>query len=102
MMEPQHAKCGRTHFSVQLNNLAAIVLGVSVPEKRDALFARADQYGLSRFEAGTHYPSDLNAGKISAAVIAEVLLGDAGFQHEISEIRSEIKQAQPYRRHHGR
>jgi len=73
--------------------LAAIVLGIIVPDRRDALFARANQYGLNRFEAGTHYPSDLEAGKISAAVIAEALLGNAGFQHELTDVRIEISHA---------
>ncbi len=72
--------------------LAAIVLGVIVPDKRDALFTRAAQYGLNRYEAGTHFPSDLEAGKISAAVIAEALLANVGFQQALSSVRKKIKQ----------
>ncbi|MCJ2095836.1 phosphatase PAP2 family protein [Methylobacterium sp. J-072] len=73
--------------------LAATVLGILAPEKREALFARADQYGRNRFEAGTHFPSDLEAGTIAAAIIAEALLRDGGFQQALADARAEVDRA---------
>ena len=78
--------------------LAATVLGHLVPGKRRALYAFAAAYGTNRMIAGTHFPSDLEAGKIAAAVIAEALLRDPRFQQDLDRAAGEIA-AQGYARH---
>ena len=40
--------------------------------------------------AGTHFPSDLEAGKIAAAVIAEVLFRDPRFERDLDRAAAEI------------
>ncbi|XYD08065.1 phosphatase PAP2 family protein [Methylobacterium sp. NMS12] len=73
--------------------LAATVLAQLVPAKRAALFAYAAGYGGDRMIAGTHFPSDLDAGRIAAAVIAEALLRDPRFQRELDRARAEVSAA---------
>lgn len=70
--------------------LAATVLSRLVPEKRQSLFAFAASYGENRMIAGTHFPSDLEAGKIAAAVIAEVLFRDPRFERDLDRAAAEI------------
>lgn len=70
--------------------LAATVLGQLVPDKRRALFAFAASYGANRMIAGTHFPSDLEAGKIAAAVIAETLFKDPRFQADYARAAAEV------------
>lgn len=74
-------------------HLAATVLAQLVPAKRRALFAFAVGYGANRMIAGTHFPSDLEAGRIAAAVIAEALLRDPRFQQDLGRARAEIAAA---------
>ena len=73
--------------------LEAIVLAQMVPEKRDAIFARAAEYGQSRIRCGMHYPSDIEAGKISAYVIATALLRNATFQAQFAPAKAELRKA---------
>ncbi|WCS25528.1 phosphatase PAP2 family protein [Methylobacterium sp. NMS14P] len=73
--------------------LAATVLAQLVPANRAALFAFAAGYGADRMIAGTHSPSDLEAGRIAAAVIAEALLRDPRFQRELDRARAEVSAA---------
>ncbi|MGR8025365.1 hypothetical protein ACU7M0_38625, partial [Burkholderia cenocepacia] len=55
-----------------------------------SLFAFAASYGENRMIAGTHFPSDLEAGKIAAAVIAEVLFHDPRFERDLDRAAAEI------------
>ena len=71
--------------------LAATVLAALVPDKAEALFARATAYGRNRLIAGTHFPSDLEAGRIAAAVIAAALLRDPTFEADLSAARDEVR-----------
>jgi acid phosphatase (class A) len=70
--------------------LAATVLARLVPEKRQALFAFAASYGENRVIAGTHFPTDLEAGRIAAAVIAEALFHDPRFERDLDQADAEI------------
>jgi hypothetical protein len=70
--------------------LVATVLAQLVPHKRQALFAFAASYGANRMIAGTHFPSDLEAGKIAAAVIAEALFHNPRFERDFAQAAAEI------------
>jgi acid phosphatase/acid phosphatase (class A) len=70
--------------------LAATVLAALVPARRDALFRHAGAYGRNRMIAGTHFPSDLEAGRISAAVIAASLCRDPDFARDLATARAEM------------
>jgi acid phosphatase (class A) len=70
--------------------LFAIALSQMFPEKRDAFFARADQFGRSRFVVGVHYPSDNEAAKIAGAVIGNALLHNEEFTKELALVKAEL------------
>ncbi|MGA6107300.1 acid phosphatase [Pseudomonas solani] len=74
--------------------LTAILLAKMVPEHRAELFARAAAAAQSSVVAGVHYPTDLEGGRISAAVLANELLKNPGalrdFEHARREVRSNL------------
>ena len=71
----------------------AIVLSEMVPEKTDAIFSRATDYAFHRVVEGVHYPTDIQAGMISASVIANVLLHQPGFLTDLARARTEVRHA---------
>ncbi len=68
----------------------AIALSQMFPEKRDAFFKRADQFGHSRFVVGVHYPSDNEAAKIAGAIIGNALLHNDEFLEELPLVKAEL------------
>jgi acid phosphatase (class A) len=73
--------------------LQAIVLAQMIPEKREAIFARAAEFAHNRTVCGVHYASDLEAGKISAFTIGAMLLRDPAFQAEFMPAKAEVRAA---------
>jgi len=73
--------------------VTAILLAQLVPEKSDAIFARAADFAHNRIVAGVHYPSDVAAGRISGTVVANLLLQDPRFQADLTLARAETRQA---------
>jgi acid phosphatase (class A) len=71
----------------------ALVLIEMVPEKRDAIFARADDYARSRMVCGVHYPSDIQAGKLLAYTLHAAMDADPQFQKELAAAKVELRQA---------
>jgi acid phosphatase (class A) len=71
----------------------AILLADMVPEKAAAIFARADQYAENRVIGGVHYPTDIEAGRISGSVIDNVLLHDPKFKADFARATAEVRQA---------
>jgi acid phosphatase (class A) len=73
--------------------MTAILLADMVPEKSAAIFGRATDFAHNRVVAGVHYPSDLAAGRVSAAVIDNVLLHDPAFETDLAKSRAEVRRA---------
>jgi acid phosphatase (class A) len=71
----------------------AMILAYMVPEKAAAIFDRAGLFAHNRVVAGVHYPSDVEAGRICASVIDNVLLHDAHFMADFARARSELRRA---------
>jgi acid phosphatase (class A) len=71
----------------------AILLADMVPEKAAAIFARADQYAENRVIGGVHYPTDIEAGRISGSVIDNVLLHNPRFKADFARATAEVRQA---------
>lgn len=69
----------------------AIVLADMVPEKAAELHARGDRFALNRVIGGVHYPTDIEAGKLSAIVIAERLFTSAEFRNDFEKARRELR-----------
>jgi acid phosphatase (class A) len=71
--------------------VAAVLVGKMVPEKREAIFARADQFAMMRVVSGEHYPSDVEAGRISASIIANALLHSPKFMADFNQSEAEVR-----------
>ncbi|WP_233842938.1 phosphatase PAP2 family protein [Dyella sp. 2HG41-7] len=71
----------------------AVLLANMLPEKRAAIFARADLYGQHRIVMGVHFPSDVEAGRIAGTVIAAQVLQDPQWQQDYEAVRSELRHA---------
>jgi acid phosphatase (class A) len=69
------------------------VLAAMVPERRDAIMARAWEFAESRLVCGVHYRSDLEAGRISGIAMAAVALSSPRFQGPFAEARAELRAA---------
>lgn len=74
-------------------HLAAIVLANMVPEKAPDLFARGTRYARQRMMGGVHYPTDIEGGKIAAAVIANALFHDQEFMRGFAQAKAQIRTA---------
>jgi acid phosphatase (class A) len=73
--------------------LSALVLSMMVPEKSEALHARADEYGHSRVVCGDHYSSDIPASKEAAEIVMGNMIGNAKFQQEFAAAKAEVRKA---------
>jgi acid phosphatase (class A) len=72
--------------------ICAILLANAVPEKRAELFARGREYGGSRLIVGAHYPTDIEAGRITGTLAASVLLQDPLFQRDFAAARTQLRE----------
>ena len=72
---------------------AAALLAHMLPEKRVALFGRADIYAQHRVVMGVHYPSDVEAGRVAGAVIAAQLMDDPAWRADFNAARDELRKA---------
>lgn len=73
--------------------LMGIVLSNMVPEKRTAIMARALEFGENRIVAGMHFPSNIEAGRISGSVIAEVISTHDDYKTEFEAAKTELRAA---------
>lgn len=69
----------------------AIILANMVPEKAVEIYARGAQFGFERALAGVHYPSDVEAGRLSAVAILAVMMRNPDFQHDLKVARAEVR-----------
>jgi acid phosphatase (class A) len=73
--------------------VCAILLADMVPEKRAVLFARGLDYAHSRMILGAHFPSDLEGGRLTGTVAAQLLMQNPRFQHDFSSARINLREA---------
>jgi acid phosphatase (class A) len=75
--------------------VTALVLADMVPERRLQLLERADEFSRNRVIAGVHYPSDLESGRMLAAVFVAFLFNSPQFTGEraaaVKELRAVLK-----------
>ena len=74
-------------------NESGILLAEMVPEKAAAIFARAADYAHNRVVAGVHFPTDVEAGRISASVITNTLLHNSRFESDFVQVKTELRSA---------
>jgi acid phosphatase (class A) len=73
--------------------MAAEILGSMIPEKRAAIWARAEEYAQSRVVGGMHYPEDLAGGRIAGSIIAGYFWGLPEFRAEYAVAKEEVRKA---------
>jgi len=73
--------------------LLALTLIDMVPEKRDALLARAEEYGHNRLICGVHYSTDVPASKLLAYTIHAIMEVNPEYQKELAAAKAELRQA---------
>jgi acid phosphatase (class A) len=73
--------------------LEALALVQMVPEKRDAIITRADDYAYSRVVCGVHYRSDTEASKSLSYAMMALMMNNGQFRRELDAARAETRQA---------
>lgn len=67
------------------------MLATLVPEKADAIMARAQDYALSREYCGVHFASDTAASQVVGAAVVQRFLTSAKAQSMITAARAELR-----------
>jgi acid phosphatase (class A) len=70
-----------------------VVLAAMVPEQREAIFARTQEFAESRMICGVHYRSDIEAGRTAGTVLAAVAMNHPQFRAEFAEAKAELRAA---------
>ncbi len=73
--------------------LQALTLIELVPEKRDAILARAEEYAQNRLVCGVHYRSDVEASKLVAYAVHAVMRENVQFKAELAAAAAELHAA---------
>jgi acid phosphatase (class A) len=73
--------------------LAALALVEMVPEKRDAILARADEYAHNRLVCGVHYPTDIEASKMVAYATHAMMDSNPQYRKELAAAKTELRRA---------
>ena len=73
--------------------LESLVTAMMVPEKRDAILARADDYAHNRLVCGMHYPTDVAASKTVAYAMIGLMMNHLQFRRELEAAKAETRQA---------
>ncbi|NLR95538.1 phosphatase PAP2 family protein [Rhizobium sp. P38BS-XIX] len=76
-----------------LGTLMGVVLSNMLPEKRGVIMARAWEYGHNRVVGGIHYPTDIEAGRISGIVIAQTIMTHHDYKTEYEAAKAELRGA---------
>lgn len=78
---------------VTRGTLMGIILVAMLPEKREAIWTRVEDYAESRVIGGVHYRSDVEAGKRAGTALAGALFEDPAFRTDYEGARAELRQA---------
>ena len=69
------------------------ILAALMPQKAQAILARAQDYAYSRIVCGAHYPSDIEASHVLATELAMLMLENPGFHAQFVAARGELTAA---------
>jgi len=71
--------------------LIPLVLGMMVPEKREALYERGWEYGVNRMASGAAYPSDFEGGHIAATLAVHEMMKNPAFRADFDAVKAEVR-----------
>ena len=69
-----------------------MVLAEMIPEKKEELYKRIQDYGYSRIVSGA-LRGDVYAGNVAGAAIAASLLSKETFRNELNDVKGELRKA---------
>jgi len=68
----------------------ALVLADLIPDKHNAIIAKARSIGWHRVEIARHYPSDIYAGRVLAQAIVHQMKKSDAFQKDFAKAQAEV------------
>lgn len=71
----------------------ATILTAMIPEKRDVIWARANEYAESRVIGGMHYWPDIDAGWRAGAAFAAAIMANPEFKADFPDAKAELRAA---------
>jgi acid phosphatase (class A) len=71
--------------------LEAFTLAEMIPEKRQEILERADEYAYNRMVCGVHYRSDIEASRRASYAVFGYMLATPRFQRELAAARAEMR-----------
>jgi acid phosphatase (class A) len=72
--------------------LEAMTLAEMVPEQREAIFKRADDFAHNRWVCAAHYPSDTKMGHEIAATLFGIMMANPEFEEALAAARAETRE----------
>lgn len=69
----------------------AAILCTMLPEKREEIWKRAQEYAESRVVGGMHYWPDLDAGYRAGAALAATIMANSEFKADFPEAKAELR-----------
>ena len=69
----------------------ALILGMMIPEKREALYERGWQYGINRVTSGAAYPSDFEGAHIAATLAVNQMSKNPEFRADFDAVKAELR-----------
>lgn len=73
----------------------ALILAELMPDRAAEIMARGRAYGESRVVCGVHYPSDVEAGRLTATAVFAALQSDADFAADREVAAAELATLRP-------
>jgi acid phosphatase (class A) len=77
----------------QLGWLMGLTLVEMVPEQREAILLRAQDYGHNRLVCGVHYPSDVAASRPLAYAVHALMTQNPDYIQQVAAARAELRKA---------
>jgi acid phosphatase (class A) len=71
--------------------MLAFTLAEMLPEKRQEIFTRVDDYAHNRLVCGVHYPSDIEASRRIAYLMFGAMMATPRFNADLSAARTELR-----------
>jgi acid phosphatase (class A) len=76
--------------------VTGVLLSEMVPELRERISARIEDFGFSRLVSGVHFRSDVYAGELSGAAVAAALLANDAFRSQLEAAKPALRKSIGY------
>jgi len=76
--------------------VTGLILAEMLPEKKQEISKRIEDFGYSRLVSGVHFRSDVYAGEIAGGAIAAALFENKAFRDAFEKAKPELRKAAGY------